>query len=139
MKSRKFFLKKRLISFVYAFNGLKILLKEEHNARVHFIAAICAIIASIVFQISACEWIAIIFAVGFVFAMEILNTAIENIADFLSTNTDNRIKKIKDLAAAATLVSAIVALATGLIIFLPKIITVVVNSPWLQPFSENGL
>ena len=125
MKSRKFSLKNRLISFIYAFNGLKILLKEEHNSRIHFIASICAITASIILQINIYEWVAIIFAIEFVFAMEIVNTAIENIADFISPNIDKRIKKIKDLAAAATLVSAIVALITGLIIFLPKIITAI--------------
>jgi undecaprenol kinase/diacylglycerol kinase (ATP) len=122
MKSQKFSLKNRLKSFSYAFNGLKILFKEEHNARIHFIATIGAITLSVIFQISVYEWIAIIFAIGFVFAMEIVNTAIENMADFLSADMDERIMRIKDLAAAATLVSVIIALITGLIIFLPKII-----------------
>ena len=125
MKFQKFSLKKRFKSFNYAFNGLKTILKEEHNARIHLIAAICAITASIIFKISTDEWIVIILVIGFVFAMEIVNTAIENIADFLSTDIDERIRKIKDLSAAATLVSAIVALIAGLIIFLPKILTAI--------------
>ena len=125
MKSRKFSIKKRLLSFVFAFNGLKILLKEEHNARIHLMVALCAILVGIILRINTYEWIAIIFVIGFVFAMEILNAAMENIADFLSTDIDERIKKIKDLAAAATLMSATVALITGLIIFLPKIIALI--------------
>ena len=122
MKSKKFSLKKRIQSFRYAFNGLKILLKEEHNARIHLFAAIGAIVTSIVLKISLYEWVAVIFAIGFVFAMEILNTVVENMADFISPDMDKRIKKIKDLSAAATLIGAIVALVTGIIIFLPKII-----------------
>ena len=122
MKSKSFSIKKRLQSFGYAFNGLKILLKEEHNARIHFIAAVCVIAASIIFKISLYEWGAIVFAIGFVFTMEILNTAVENISNFISSDVDIRIKKIKDLSAAATLISAIVALIIGIAIFLPKII-----------------
>jgi len=122
MKGKKFSIKRRLQSFGYAFNGLKILLKEEHNARIHLLAAICAVVASIVFRISLYEWVVVIFAIGFVLVMEILNTIVENIADFISPNIDKRIKKIKDLSAAATLISAIVALIIGIIVFLPKII-----------------
>jgi undecaprenol kinase/diacylglycerol kinase (ATP) len=124
MKKQKFSTKKRLKSFIYAFNGLKTLLKEEHNSRIHLIAAICAIVLSIVLQISTYEWLMIIFAIGFVFAMELVNTAIENIADFLTTDIDERVKKIKDLVAAATLVSAIVALVVGVVVFLPRIVGV---------------
>ena len=127
MKSRKFSLKKRLLSFGFAFSGLKTLIKEEHNARIHLVAAICVISASIIFRINVYEWIAIILVIGFVFAMEIVNTAIENIANYLSIDIDVRIKKIKDLAAAATLVSAIVALIVGLIIFLPKIAVLIIQ------------
>jgi diacylglycerol kinase len=89
------------------------------------VIAICAIALSSVFQINKYEWIIIVFAIGFVFAMELMNTAIENIADFLSTDIDDRIKKIKDLSAAATFVSAIVALIIGVVVFLPKIIELI--------------
>lgn len=60
--------------------------------------------------------------ISFVFSCEILNTAIEKIADFVSPEWRNEIKIIKDLAAAAVLVSAIAAFIVGLIIFIPKII-----------------
>ena len=75
-----------------------------------------------VFKISAGEWIAVIFCIGFVFALELINTSIENMADFVSQDYHNSIKKTKDLAAGAVLISAIAAVITGLIIFVPKII-----------------
>ena len=60
-------------------------------------------------------------AIGVVFALEIINTSIEQIANFISPQEHDAIKKIKDLAAAAVLVGAITAFIIGCIIFLPKI------------------
>ena len=121
MKNQKFSALQRLKSFTYAFNGLKILLREEHNARIHFVIAVSVTIAGFALKISALEWIAIVIAIGFVITTEIINSAIENIADFISPEKHEMIKKIKDLAAAGVLVSALTALTTGLIIFLPKL------------------
>ncbi len=122
MTQQKFSIRKRLESFKFAFNGLRILLKEEHNSRIHFLIAICVVVAGFVFKISTTEWIAIVFAIGLVITLEIINSAIENMADFISPEKHNKIKNIKDLAAAGVLVSAIMAVMIGLIIFLPKIL-----------------
>jgi diacylglycerol kinase len=121
-KRKPFSISQRLKSFGYAFSGLKILITEEHNARIHLFAAACVVAAGIYFKLSSYEWIALAFAIGLVFALEIVNSSIENLADFITPNHDDRIKKIKDLAAAAVLIGAMTALAIGLIIFLPKII-----------------
>ncbi len=122
MKSQKFSIRKRLNSFKYAFNGLRVLIKEEHNARIHLLASICAIMAGLFFRISSSEWIAIVFAIGLVISLEIINSSIENMADFISPQKNEKIKRIKDLSAAAVLVGAFVALVVGLLIFVPKII-----------------
>ncbi len=122
MGNQKFSFYKRLKSFTYAFNGLKTLFKEEHNARIHLAAAICVVIAGFVFELTTLEWIAIIFVIGFVFTAEIINTSIENIADFISPAKHEKIKNIKDLAAAGVLVSAVTAVIIGVVIFLPRII-----------------
>ncbi|MNY66215.1 Undecaprenol kinase [compost metagenome] len=58
---------------------------------------------------------------GLVFVCELFNTALEALADFASPGKHPQIKKVKDLAAAAVLLSAISALITGIIIFLPKL------------------
>ena len=60
--------------------------------------------------------------IGMVFAAEIFNSSVERIADFLTTEHDERIGKIKDLAAAAVLVCAITAVAVALFIFVPKVV-----------------
>ena len=121
MKSQKFSISNRISSFKYAFNGLIILFKEEHNAIIQLMAAIAVVIAGFVFNISQTEWIVIIFAIGFVLAMEAINSAIEGLADFISPEKHDMIKKIKDLSAAGVLISAITALIIGLIVFGPKL------------------
>jgi diacylglycerol kinase len=121
-KQKKFSLINRLRSFRFAFNGLKILFTEEHNALIHLFASVLVIVLGIYLNISIPEWIALAFAIGFVLTAETFNTAIENMADFVSESKNERIKKIKDLCAAAVLISAITALTIGLIIFVPKIL-----------------
>ena len=123
MKQQNFSPKKRIKSFSYALNGLKILFREEHNSWIHLLVAVCAVVGGFLLKISATEWLAIVLAIGLVISLEIVNSAIENIADFISPEKHDVIKKIKDLSAAAVLVSALTALAIGLIVFLPKIIT----------------
>ncbi len=122
MKNKKFSIKKRLTSFQYAINGLKILVRNEHNSRIHTVAMIVAIILGIILKISNIEWVTIIIVIGFVFSVEIINSSIENLADFVSPNYNEIIKKVKDLSAAAVLISALVSLIVGIIIFIPKII-----------------
>ena len=80
---KKFSFRERLAGFQYAFNGLKVLINEEHNARIHLFAACCVVIAGIVFHISKNEWIAVIICIGMVFALELINSAIENTADII--------------------------------------------------------
>lgn len=121
MKTQKFSISNRIRSFGYAFNGLIILFKEEHNARIQLLAATVVVIAGFFFKISPTEWIAIIFAIGFVLAMEAFNSAIEGLADFVSPDKHVMIKKIKDLSAAGVLISAISASVIGLLVFGPRI------------------
>lgn len=121
----KFYFSKRLKSFKYAFNGLKIVFQEEHNARIHLAISLIVIVCGLIFKISSTEWMIICLAIGLVVSMEIINSAIENLADFVSPSSSNRIKKVKDLSAAAVLICAIVSLIIGILIFLPKIIHLV--------------
>jgi len=121
MEHNKFSISKRLKSFVFAFNGLLILFKEEHNSRIHLIATAIVLTAGVLFELNFYEWIAITFSIGFVITVEIINTVIENVADLISPDKNDRIKKIKDLSAAAVLISSITALTIGLIVFIPKI------------------
>lgn len=122
MNNEKFSVRKRIKSFSYAFAGLKVLFREEHNARIHAVAAVLAVALGFLFRISPMEWIAVAIVIGMVFAAEIINSSIERTADFVKAERDDRKRDIKDLGAAAVLVCAIAAAMVGIIIFLPKII-----------------
>ena len=122
MDNKGFTFRKRLAGFKYAFNGIWLLLRNESNALLHCIIGTCAIAAGFVLKISAMEWIAVVIVCGCVFTTEALNTAIEKLADVVSPEYNEAIKKVKDLSAAGVLFMAIAAAVTGFIIFLPKLI-----------------
>lgn len=109
-------------SFGYAWNGLKTCFLGELNFRIHLLLTVAALSLAIVFGISAMEWVVLIVCIAFVLTMEMINTAIEALCDVVSTEIHPGIKKVKDIAAAAVLVSAMLSLLAGIIIFLPKII-----------------
>ena len=123
MKNSGFTFRKRLASFKYAFNGIRLLIQKEHNAWIHCFAMTCVIIAGFFFDISPTEWIAVILSIGGVFAAEAINSSIEALADIVSPEYNEAIKKTKDLAAGAVLLIAISAAVVGFIIFLPKAIS----------------
>lgn len=123
MNKEKFSIKKRIKSFSYAFAGLRVLFREEHNSWIHATATVLVLAAGFLFRISYMEWIAILIVIGMVFSAEIINSSLERTADFVKAERDDRKRDIKDLGAAAVLVCAIIAAIVGIIIFLPKILS----------------
>lgn len=123
MKNKGFTLRQRLRSFRYAFNGIKLLVTEQPNAWIHCFAAICVIGAGIWLGLSATEWSLVALATGSVLAAEAVNSSVEALADRVCPDYDEAIKRTKDLAAGAVLLVAMAAAAVGLIVFLPKLIS----------------
>jgi len=122
MKSNQFSMRNRAKSFRFAGEGIVAFLQKEHNAWLHLFATIAVIILGVVSKISSWEWIAILFAIGLVWMAEMFNTCFERLTDFISPGKQPQIKLIKDMAAGAVLVAAAIALAVGLIIFIPHFI-----------------
>ncbi|MFZ1713634.1 MAG: diacylglycerol kinase family protein [Nitrosomonas sp.] len=118
-KTTIFSIRNRCKSFGYAFSGIRILIGSQHNAWIHALMSVIVIMAGFLFQVTAVEWMLLVFAITIVFIAEALNTAIELLCDFISPDYQELIKKTKDVAAGAVLIAAIGAAVTGLIIFLP--------------------
>ncbi len=114
-------IKYKILSFKYAFEGLLTALKDQPNLKFHFLASLVVTLLGIVFDITNSEWVVIFLTIGFVIALELTNTAIEEIVDSFTSEVHPAAKKAKDVAAAAVLVSSITAAIIGLIIFLPYI------------------
>ena len=123
----KFSWRKRARAFVYAWQGLRILVKEEHNARIHLVAAVVACVLGVLFGISAAEWCVILICIGMVISAEALNSAVEALADRITLDNDPMIGKAKDFGAAAVTVLAVVAAVAGAVIFIPYIYRIIVN------------
>jgi len=111
--------KRFLASIHHALNGIKIGLVKELNLKIHLVATIIVIGAGFILKISTTEWMILVLCIGFVFSAELLNTAVELIADFISPAQHPDIGKIKDIAAGAVLIAAIVSVIVGILIFWP--------------------
>lgn len=125
MKTEKTnFILGRINGAKYALKGALILLRTEASIQVQFALAILCTIAGFYFKISATEWMFQIIAIGIILSAEGLNTAVEEIADFIHPEFHNKIGLIKDLAAGAVFIASIAATIVGLIIYIPKIIAI---------------
>jgi len=120
--SQKFSLKKRVLSFKYAFQGIFTALKSQHNFQIHIIAAVIVIAAGFILDVSKMEWIILTLCIATVIAAELFNSSIEELTDMVSPEKNEKAGKVKDIAAGAVLVTAIAAAIIGLLIFLPKIL-----------------
>ncbi|HHU90035.1 MAG TPA: diacylglycerol kinase family protein [Clostridiaceae bacterium] len=109
-------------SFKNAFNGFCQAITDEHNMKTHVVAAIMVIALGILFNLDTPRWLAVIFAIGLVFASELFNTAIELLTDMVTAEYSKQAKKVKDISAAAVLVSAIISVIIGIIAFSSPII-----------------
>ena len=113
-----------MFGFRHAFRGLFSLLKHERNFKVQLVCLILVVSAGIFFNISRIEWILIILTSSLVLSLEALNTSIEKLCDLYSTEIDNRIKTIKDIAAGSVLIASIFAVVTAIFVFYPYIVSV---------------
>jgi Diacylglycerol kinase len=109
-------------SFSFAVEGILYTLKTQPNMRIHFGVGLITIAFGFVFQIESYEWLSLVIMIGFVFILEIINTAIETLVDLYTEEYHHLAKVAKDTAAGAVMVAAIMSVCVGLIIFLPKII-----------------
>ena len=120
-KNEPFSFRARGKSFKYAINGITRFFRSEHNALIHLTGTLFVIVMAVLTHVSRTEIIFLTLTTGFVWTAELFNTAIEKIMDFISVQQHPEIKFIKDIAAAAVLVAAIVAFITGGIVFIPKL------------------
>lgn len=114
-------IKRLLKSFSYAGKGLVMTFREEQNMKIQFVSALAVLALAGYFRINRLEWVMLIFVIGLVMLMEIANSALERVTDVLKPRLNSYVKEIKDIAAAGVMLSAIIAVIVGLIIFYPYI------------------
>ncbi|WP_407556713.1 diacylglycerol kinase family protein [Winogradskyella sp. 4-2091] len=122
MQKKESFLVNRIKSVGFAFKGMLILIRTEASIKVQLFIAIVMTFAGFFFDISKSEWMAQVIMIGIVMSLEGMNTAIEYIADFIHPEYHKKIGLIKDVAAGAVFIAAIIAVILAGIIYLPKFV-----------------
>ena len=102
--------------FYVAFVGLVSSLKDR-SIQIQYVLAILACIVAWMIGCTYYEWLAVLLCIGLVIVAEILNTCIEKLCDLYSTEKNEKIKYIKDLAAGGVLFASLIALTVGILIF----------------------
>jgi diacylglycerol kinase (ATP) len=120
--NRSFTISGRLQSFRYAWYGLALMLRSQHNAWLHAFASICIVGAGALFGLTDGEWCWIILAIMAVWTAEALNTALEFLADAATPEFHPLVKCAKDVAAGGVLISALGSVIIGLLVLGPHLL-----------------
>jgi len=121
----RFDLCERAFSFRHAWRGVGLVIRSQHNAWIHLLATALVIVAGFLTVLSWLEWCALVSAIGLVWVAEALNTALEFLADEVSSEKRELIGKAKDAGAGGVWLAAITAAVIGLIVFVPHWIVLV--------------
>jgi len=118
-------MKKLLLSFGFAFKGIVFATKTQLNFRIHLCAVFMAVAMGLYLNLSVEEWRWVALCVALVLTAELMNTALETLTDLVSPGFSPKAGMVKDMAAAAVLITAIFSLVIALLIFLPKILSLI--------------
>lgn len=117
------FLKERQKAFAHAGRGIGTFFREGIHAQVMLVLWLLTLGCGIFFELLLAEWVTIILTGGLVLGLEALNSALEYVVDICSPEKHPLAKKAKDVAAAGVLLASLCAALIGLLIFVPKIMS----------------
>lgn len=120
-------MRKLLLSFGHAWQGILAALRSERNMKIHAAAALCVVAAGFLFHLERWEWVVVTICIVLVVSMELVNTGIEAMMDHLHPRQHDQVRRIKDISAGAVLVTAAGAFAAGLLVFLPRLIDLILH------------
>lgn len=112
-----------LRSFIYAMAGWRSAVRTQRNFRIHLLVTVMVVVAGYHFSISRTEWCFVLLCIGLVLSAELFNSSIETMIDLVHPERHPLAGRTKDMAAGAVLITAIMAVIIGLIIFLPYLLT----------------
>lgn len=105
-----------------AFCGMKYFFLHERNGKLQLLVSVFVVALALGLRLNKTEIIVTIVCCALVMSLEMMNTAIENLCNVVQEEYHPLIKIIKDVAAGAVLLTSIVSIVIGLIIYLPKLI-----------------
>ncbi len=120
--AKKFSVSSRVESFKHAIRGIGLMLRSQHNAWLHAMATVGVVVFGLLFGVTRSQWCWLVLAIVVVWTAEALNTALEFLADFASPEFHPLVKKAKDVAAGAVLISALGSVIIGLFVLGPYLL-----------------
>ncbi len=108
-------------SFRHACRGIGYAFQNEHNFQIELVFAVLVLALALFFDLSSTEQTVLFLVVSTVLTLELLNTAIERLVDMMKPRVHPYAKIVKDIMAGSVLVSALFALLSGFVIFLPHL------------------
>ncbi len=105
----------------HAWHGLIFLVREERNFSLHLVMAVIAVCIALILDFLLWEFALLIFAIGLVLLMEIVNTVSEKLIDIAKPRIHFYAGMVKDMMAAAVLIAVLVAIIIGMMLFIPHI------------------
>lgn len=109
-------------SFYHAIEGVWFAFTHDQNLRIHFIVAVVVIILSIYFKVSGFEMGILGVMILLVICAEMINSAIEQMVNLITTEHRKEAKIAKDVSAGMVLLTAVGSIIVGVLIFLPHVI-----------------
>lgn len=103
-------------NFKYAMEGIVHAYRSQKHMRFHLFAVILAGVFSVILKLTCLEILLIVIAISFVIITEMINTSIEAVVDLITQNYHPLAKFAKDISAGATLIAAVNAVITGILI-----------------------
>lgn len=110
-------------SFYFAFRGFSYAFKTQLNFKIHGIAALFVIGMGIYHDVNNTDWLWLFLCITLMLVLELINTALEVLVDLVCPGFNEKAGAIKDIAAAAVLITALFSLAVAIVIFYPKFVT----------------
>lgn len=126
-------------SFRFAGRGLVWALRSQRNLRIHFLLAILVLLLASVVQLRRQDLALLALTIVVVLVAELVNTAVEAATDLLSPRYDEAARIAKDVAAGAVLVSAVGAVAVGVLLFYEPLLAVLATGGRLARRSASYL
>ncbi|GAE30676.1 diacylglycerol kinase [Halalkalibacter hemicellulosilyticusJCM 9152] len=98
------------------------MLKHEQNMNIHFIVAVITLLGAYFLSVPLIHWLILLLVIAGMFALEIMNTAIERTVDLVTNEYHPLAKRAKDIAAAGVFIYCFFAVVIGILIFLPPLL-----------------
>ena len=101
----------------FAVNGVRYAFATEMNIRVLLLIITGEMTAALLLSVSTIELLLLLWVAATLLALELVNTAIERLADRVSTQQDMQIGIVKDVMAGAVMIASLFAFLIACAIF----------------------